>query len=242
MKGVLALILMLGYGAVGAEAVSQEVIDRATAAYVAGDYNIAFATLSHLPGFLGAVPLFDHPDNHKTRAQIFFDLGRMRLAVGDTTGARLALTRAIALDAHNRRGVLPLPRDEAYEDTRTFTDYLYKQSRYKDRAYASLGGAVMRSAILPGWGQIYRGQQKRGHVFLGSAFVFAATYVVAEQTHRRSSPGQVSETRYALGDSETSRGRIAKLALAGLAGVWAANVLDHVFIGSSQVAFTFPIR
>jgi len=97
---------------------------------------------------------------------------------------------------------------------------------------------------LPGWGQIYRGRQKRGHFFLGAALALAATYVMAEQIHRgTASEGLASETRYEFRSPNTgsARGRTASLALVGLAAVWAANVLDHVLIGSSGVAVALPI-
>ena len=91
--------LMMG----SAWADDREMIEKAQTAYRAGDYASAFEALSHLPNLLGVVPLFDRPQQSQ-RAEIFFDLGRMHMASGDTARARLALVEAFYLHPEVNRG------------------------------------------------------------------------------------------------------------------------------------------
>ena len=86
---------------------TREIVEKAQTAYRAGDYASAFETLSHLPSLLGVVPLFDRPQQSR-RAEIFFDLGRIHMASGDTSGARLALVEAFYLDPEVNKGIMSI--------------------------------------------------------------------------------------------------------------------------------------
>ena len=57
----------------------------------------------------------------------------------------------------------------------------------RDATLPSAHGALLRSAVLPGWGQFYNGRPVKG-LFLGAASATALTAVVVEHRRIRSAP------------------------------------------------------
>lgn len=234
------------------------IIERAQAAYLAGDYATAFETLSHLPSLLGVVPLLDRPQQSR-RSEIFFDLGRIHMASGDTARARLALVEVLHLDPETNKGIMDIPPDQALVDTRAlFLDMRRKTVRQTLKG-TTFWGAAGRSLLLPGWGQLYRGHKKRGYGFMGASAVLAAAWLVTDISYR-SAYNTYRGTRLndlQLGqpiagtDSDTftrnferveSRAGRANLFLGLLAAVWLSSVLDHLVIGPAQVSLSVSIN
>ena len=236
----------------------REIIERAQAAYRAGDYAGAFETLSHLPSLLGVVPLFDRPRQSR-RAEIFFDLGRIHLASGDTTRARLALVEAFHLDPEANKGIMDIPPDQALADTRALLLGMRLKTMRQTLEKTTFWGAAGRSLLLPGWGQLYRGHKKRGYGFMGASAMLAAAWFVTDISYRsayntyrgtRLSNLQLDQ-RIAGTDTDAftqnferakSRAGRANLALGLLAAVWLSSVLDHLVIGPAQVSLSVPIK
>lgn len=236
----------------------REIIEKAQAAYRAGDYADAFETLSHLPSLLGVVPLFDRPQQSR-RAEIFFDLGRIHMASGDTTRARLALLETFHLDPEANKGIMDIGPDQALADTRALLLGMRRKTLRQTLKKTTFWGAAGRSLLLPGWGQLYRGHKKRGYVFMGTSAVLAAAWLVTDISYR-SAYNTYRGTRLTdlqLGqpiagtDSDAftrnfervkSRAGRANLALGLLAAVWLSSVLDHLVIGPAQVSLSVPIN
>lgn len=115
---------------------------------------------------------------------------------------------------------------------------LSKKTRFK---------AVLRSMLIPGWGQHYSGQKAKGGIFTGASFASVIAYWVAESWFRdqkdeldlvsRKYEGLMSleekqrmwpELVEAQGDAynaETNR----RIHIGMVAGVWALNVIDAYF-------------
>lgn len=250
------VLFCLAMGSAGAN--DQEIIEKAQAAYRAGDYASAFETLSHLPSLLGVVPLFDRPQQSR-RAEIFFDLGRIHMASGDTTRARLALVEAFHLYPEVNKGIMDIPSDQALADTQTLLLNMRRKTVRQTLKGTTFWGAASRSLLLPGWGQLYRGHKKRGYVFMGTSAVLAAAWFVTDISYR-SAYNTYRGTRLSdlqLGqpiagtDSDAftrnferveSRAGRANLVLGLLAAVWLSSVLDHLVIGPAQVSLSVPIN
>ena len=250
------ILFCLAMGSAWAD--DQKIVEKAQTAYRAGDYASAFETLSHLPNLLGVVPLFDRPQQSR-RAEIFFDLGRIHMASGDTSRARLALVEAFYLDPEANKGIMDIPSDQALADTRALLLGMRLNMRQQTLEKTTFWGAAGRSLLLPGWGQLYRGHKKRGYVFMGTAAAFAAAWLVTDISYR-SSYNTYRGTRLSdlqLGqpiagtDSDVftqnferakSRAGRANLALGLLAAVWLSSVLDHLVIGPAQVSVVVPIK
>ena len=236
----------------------REIIEKAQADYRAGDYAGAFETLSHLPNLLGVVPLFDRPRQSR-RAEIFFDLGRIHMASGDTARARLALVEVFRLDPEGNKGIMDIGPDQALADTRTLLLGMRRKTMRQTLEKTTFLGGASRSLLLPGWGQLYRGHKKRGYVFMGTSAVLAAAWLVTDISYRsayntyrgtRLNDLQLGQ-RIAGTNSDVftqnferveSRAGRANLVLGLLAAVWLSNVLEHLVIGPAQVSFSVPIN
>ncbi len=97
----------------------------------------------------------------------------------------------------------------------------------------SRGGAAVRSAVAPGWGQVYNGDTGRGLAYgglfalaAGGAIASAVLGVQAEDDYRANRPDTVS--RRADADAHYDR---VNLALGGMAAVWAISVADAWITG-----------
>ena len=253
---LICVLFCLALGSARAD--DREMIESARAAYRAGDYAAAFETLSHLPSLLGVVPLFDRPQQSQ-RAEIFFDLGRIHMASGDTTRARLALVEAFHLDPDANKGIMDMTPDQALADTRALLLAMRRKTLRQTLEKTTFWGAAGRSLILPGWGQVYRGRKKRGYGFMGASAVLAAAWLVTDISYRsayhtyrgtRLSELQLGQP-IAGTDSDAftrnferveSRAGRANLVLGLLAAVWLSSVLDHLVIGPAQVSLSVPIK
>ena len=250
------ILLCVAMGSAWAD--EREIIEKVQAAYRAGDYTSAFETLSHFPSILGVVPLFDRPQQSR-RAEIFFDLGRIHMASGDTVRARLALVEVFHLDPEVNKGIMGIPSDQALTDTRALLEGMRRITLRQTLGKTTFLGAASRSLLLPGWGQLYRGHEKRGYVFMGTSAVLAAAWLVTDISYR-SAYNTYRGTRLndlQLGqpiagtDSDVftqnfervqSRAGRANLMLGLLAAIWLSNVLDHLVIGPAQVSLSVPIK
>ena len=169
------LMCLLG-SAFAQDPIPREIVDDATTAYLQGDYDQAFRVLSHIPGLLGVVPMLDRPER-SARAEVFFDLGRIQIAKGDSAKARLALVEAFGLDPAASNGVMDLAPDRALESTNQVLSALRKTHRRQTLQKTTFWGAAGRSLLFPGWGQIYRGRKKRGYTFMGVSAALAAVWL-----------------------------------------------------------------
>lgn len=231
---------------------------RAEAAYLQQEYDEAFRVLAETPGLLGVVPILDQPKD-KARAEIFFDLARIRLAQKDTAQARAILDYIFQLDREARKGALDLAEDHAYLETRSQLSKLRKRERQNNLSSTTFMGAAGRSLVLPGWGQLYRGHRKRAFAFMGvtaaaAVYWFSAdkAYKNAYDAYRATQVGELRvedrtgtssdafpfQERFENAQSKASR---ANMALGILAGVWLAGVFDHVIIGPAHLGVEIPI-
>lgn len=100
----------------------------------------------------------------------------------------------------------------------------------------SRGSVLLRSTLLPGWGQRYQGYRWRGHVMLGLVVSSVAYAVVNEQAFRKArdhyDQAPLTTTREefeTLYDDFDNKAGLADLALGIVGTAWAANVLDALF-------------
>lgn len=117
----------------------------------------------------------------------------------------------------------------------------------------SVGKGVLRSALLPGWGQFYWGEKKRGALWTGLQAAAVAGLVFADVNYRKA----VDELNSAVErynkatdvedidryrsemwrrSDEADRAYDARLIALGLAsGIWLLNVLDASFFSSNTL-------
>ena len=256
---LLPILAIVSVGLFPPKVVAQASVERAATAYTAGDYQLALVCLSNIDGLLSVAPIFDRVRGEE-RERILFDLARCRYAVGDSTGAREVLCELFRNDPGQSKGEMDVGRDAALGavlDEMRRLRRNYQQARINETSAFKAG---LRSAILPGWGQSYRGRKRRGRFLLGSAGILAAVWVVADRsyksaltTYRRTSEIDLSlpsrtgsaddpnpfQERFEAAESRASTARTVGMAFAA---VWAYSVLENLVLQPGRVALTIPIE
>lgn len=109
------------------------------------------------------------------------------------------------------------------------------RAREAQLARTSRRGALLRSAVLPGWGQRYQGYKGRSFVMIGATAVAAIyaiwaenSYQTAKDDYDKARPGADFEDLF---DEYTRTSDQADVALGILGAAWLFNVLDTVFQG-----------
>jgi hypothetical protein len=142
--------------------------------------------------------------------------------------------RAFLVKAGEYRERLRTPGGYAYRvwvlyevsDRRAFKPYI---PEYTDRYGA---GAFLRSAILPGWGQIYKGSGARGIAIIGGEAALIGGLVAAENL-RASYMKKIGETHQAdairtyARNADTMK-NIRNLCITGAAALYLYNLIDAV--------------
>jgi TolB-like protein len=94
----------------------------------------------------------------------------------------------------------------------------------------SRSGAVFRSVLIPGWGQLYNHQDAKGYVFLAAAVVLGAATLAMElaalSSHNqyRAASDPVSQNQFINTERDFNSARDALAVLLGVA--WGFNVFD----------------
>lgn len=242
--------------------IAQEINDSTRheieSAYAAMNYDQAAKLISEVPRLLGVIPLLDQPKS-ENRAQIFFDLARIRFAQNDTAQAHTILDYVFALDPNSEGGVMDVGGDTALDQTKKRLALMRQRQRQSELAATTFWGAAGRSMVFPGWGHLYKGRKKRAYVFMGATaaaaiywFVADRNYKKAYNTYRSTQIGELNlDQRSGAGtDSNPFQTRFEKaelkansanVALGILAGIWLAGVFDHAVVGPAQLSVELPI-
>ncbi len=109
------------------------------------------------------------------------------------------------------------------------------RTREAQLARTSRRSALLRSALLPGWGQRYQGYRGRSFVMMGgmaAAAIYAVSteraYRTAKDDYEMARPGADFENLF---DEYTRKADQSDVAIGILGAVWLYNVLDTVFQG-----------
>lgn len=237
---------------------AQDPVSAAETAYRRGAFDAALDHLSNLQGLLEIAPIFDKVRG-EDRERVLFDLARCRFALGDSAWASIVLGELFRNDPRQARGIMDLPKDDA----QALVLLEMKQMRRRDRqdkisATSSLK-AGLRSLILPGWGQRYRGRKTRGNVISAAAGVFAIGWALADRSYqsaldlyRRTSeldlnlPSRTGgpddpnpfEERYSRVESRATRARAMGVALAS---VWVYGITENFIVQPGRITLTLPL-
>ena len=244
----MCMMIFLYSSATGASDVPHTYIQQAENQYVQGDYNVAVKWILSIPGLAYFAPNVT-PLDTSTRAKIFFDLGCCYLAASDSIHADLAFQQAFALDSKLKNGF--------FENANpgTFWWALLRNQEVKRRLKTKRLSAAMRSLVVPGWGQFYRGYQKKGYAMMGAAIVSSGilmlklrSYRAARSHYEQTSRDVVLPIRYANNDENTrysefeerhrnvlSNARSVNLILGVMGGIWALSFADGLIFGPASM-------
>lgn len=155
-------------------------------------------------------------------------LGASEVVVGSVAqaGAEFVLT-ARAVDAETGQVIAAAEQTLPKADTIELSqDLLEIKSKW---------GAAARSAVLPGWGQVYNGDTGRGIVY-GAVFAAVAAGAVASAVLGANAEDSYNEnTPDTVDDRSTANDHYqrANWLLVGMGAVWAINIVDAYLTGTN---------
>lgn len=155
-------------------------------------------------------------------------LGASEVVVGSVAqaGAEFILT-ARAVDAETGQVIAAAEQTLPKADTIELSqDLLEVKSKW---------GAAARSAVLPGWGQVYNGDTGRGIVY-GAVFAAVAAGAVASAVLGANAEDSYNEnTPDVVDDRSTANDHYqrANWLLVGMGAVWAINIVDAYLTGTN---------
>ena len=238
------LALMLGIWAwSGTPAWSQEGerprLDAIWDAYQALDYARAQALAET------ALATYEAPQD---LSQIHVVLGLIAFSQNDQQAATRQFTDALLLDpaaALDARLVSPKALDLFDEIRARLAQATPEAARVADASprYVLVpdrrAEAALRSMVLPGWGQLYKGQRTKGRVLLGAWGVAVASTVSTHVLRQQSrdtyldarTPGEIRE-RY---DTFNRWHKARNVLVLGTAVIWAYSYLDALVAGGQPL-------
>jgi hypothetical protein len=244
------LVAMLLTTTVSAQVVIRDSrLREAEQLYQAEAYDKAIALLS-VPELFAAIPVMDRLGPEK-RAGLLFDVARMHYASGDDGKAKETLKFLFGLAPLASSGLLELPDDAHLTSVLDRMAVLRVQA--ENDLYASRGTTMtlFRNAVLPGWGQIYRGRKQRGRIYAAAALVTGAAWAVTYSQYKSeldtyNSLSQADLTRDPAAfrdqfDVVESKSNRSNLMMGLFLGVWATSAIDNVVVGPRSAAVVIPI-
>ena len=230
---IFAIVTAVAFAA--SPAWSQEAsLDEAIAQFYEGEWEHSIGAMNQLLEDT-SMPLEERSTARKFVALGFILLGRDEEAVG-------VYKQIIRDDPAFDMEALALEGGETpVEAVRFFGQAILEVRQEEIRAReaqlsrTSRRSAMLRSAILPGWGQRYQGYRGRSFVMLGTTAVAAIYAISAENSYQtakddydKARPGADFEDLY---DEYIRKADQADVALGVLAAAWLFNMLDTVFQG-----------
>ena len=110
-----------------------------------------------------------------------------------------------------------------------------EQRRLEALQRTDRGSAMLRSTVLPGWGQRYQGHRSRSYVMLAATAATAVWAISADRSFRTARDDYDNADTGAdfdvLFDEYASKSDTADLALGVFAAAWALNILDAASSG-----------
>lgn len=242
------LIALLFVSTVSAQVIDDSRLRKAEQLYQSEAYTEAIDLLS-VPELFAAVPVMDRLGPEK-RAGLLFDVGRMHFASGNEAKAEATLKFLFGLAPNAGMGLLQL------EDDAHLLTVLHHMAALRLKAendlYAgrSTTMTLLRNAVLPGWGQMYRGRKQRGKIYAAAALVTGAAWAITYKQYKDEldiynglSQADLARdpaafrNQFDVVESKSSRSNI----MMGLfLGVWGVSAIDNVVVGPRTAAVIIP--
>lgn len=231
-------------------------VDLARSMIGEGAYKAALEELLENKRDLAPVLPVLAPVRGNERARFFTEIARCHYGLENDDQARNLLEYAYHLDPELLSGH-DGETDATLEAAISYLDGLRRASIVSKYAATTLKGAVGRSLLLPGWGQIRRGHKKKGFVAMTAAAVAGSYFVVSYSSYISAKGAYESIRRYNLPvvdsrrdvssfnerfeayDRETKK---LNVAAAIVVAVWGATLTDNLVSGPRSLAIQVPLR
>ena len=248
---ILQVVLFLFFIArpAAAQQENEIILENIHNAYERLDFSVAEARIEAALGDYNRFTPVELSDIHRIYALIFY-------ARNDLDSARSQLNQALQLSPTMTLDAVETPPQllEIFLEVKQEYDaQITQNAREAQVRYVIVHdprpAAVMRSMIVPGWGQLYKGEEKKGRLLMGLWSLTAGGAVVAHIGRKRAedryldalTPDEIAN-RYNTFDSwHKIRNNIFISAL----GVWAFSYADALLAGqpeTSQRVVTSPLN
>lgn len=227
--GLVAALVLPGYSGVLAQEDVLGTLHEAASLYDEAQHQ---ESIEKLEGLL------ESPESlsERVRIEVHKYLGFNYWELKQREEAKAEFKRAISLDPDLRLGSEVSPRI-----IETFMEALaeyYEEVREKrrERLLATTRvGAGLRSMVVPGWGQHYRGHEGKGYSFLSMAALSLLGWALADYSYRDAQDAydqaQIGADFDALYLDVEKRADRANMVLYVMAAVWGYNILDALIAG-----------
>ena len=228
---LLAALMLPGRGGVFAQEDVQGTLQNAVALYEEAQYRESIEKLEGLLRSPKSLPKKIRIEVHK-----YLGFNYWELELDKREEAKVEFKRALFLDPDLRLGTEVSPRiNDTFIEARAEYHKEVKEKRRGRLLSTTRIGAGLRSLMIPGWGQHYRGYEGRGYSFLGMGVLSLIGLGVADWSYRdtrdgydRAKIGADFDALYLDVEKKADR---ANMLLYVVAAVWAYNALDAVILG-----------
>ena len=227
--GLLVALVLPGRGGVLAQEDDLGVLQDAVALYDEAQHQ---ESIEKLEGLL------ESPESlsERVRIEVHKYLGFNYFELDKREEAKAEFKRSLSLDPDLRLGPEVSPRiNETFIEA--LAEY-HKEIREKRRGRllsTTRMGAGLRSLVVPGWGQNYRGHEGKGYSFLGMGALSLLGWALADYSYRDAQDtydhAQTDADFDALYLDVEKKADRANMVLYVIAAVWGYNVLDALIAG-----------
>ena len=235
-----ALFLFLIAPPAAAQQENEAILENIHNAYERLDFSVAEARIeAALKDYARFAPV-ELSDIHRIYALIFY-------ARNDLESAREQLNQALQLSPTMALDAIETPPQllEIFQEVKQAYEAQIDQNIPEAEVryviiHDPRPAAVMRSMIVPGWGQLYKGEQKKGRLLIGLWSVTAGGAVLAHIGRKRAeeryldalTPEDIA-SRY---DTFDSWHKIRNNIFIGALGVWVFSYADALFAGQPKTS------
>jgi len=227
--GLLAALVLPGRGGVLAQEDALGTLQDAVALYDEAQHQ---ESIEKLEGLLQTPESL----SKKVRIEVHKYLGFNYWELNKREEAKAEFKRALSLDPDLRLGPEVSPRiNETFIEA--LAEY-HKEVREKRRGRllsTTRMGAGLRSLVVPGWGQHYRGYEGKGYSFLGMGVLSLLGWAIADYSYRDAQDtydrAEISADFNALYLDVEKKADRANVVLYVVAVVWGYTVLDALIAG-----------
>ncbi len=245
MKKAIAIIFVISFGGIVFAQVAPDesnvlkMLEQAKVYYNNGEYEKAITEIERALNVLYKLKQNDRVEAYKY-------LGFSYVAFGDVVKAKESFKRALSINPDLKLDPATVSPKiiQVFEQARAempksvVGDTLQEEPEYKPVDYT---GATWRSILLPGWGQMYKGDENKGTVlmvsFLSCLSGAVVSAIIESRAHNRYLEDPSKYNAYNLWHN------ITMWMLIGTGGTWLFGVIDAALVRpSTRTSFNLDTR
>lgn len=229
------LVLLMFAGALFSQVQPDEsnilkMLEQSKAYYNAGEYEKAIAELEKALNLLYKLKQNDRVEAYKY-------LGFSYVAFGDVAKAKesfklaLSINPGLSLDPATVSPKIIQVFEQAKAEMPQKSVPPYVEPEPEEYKRVDYTGAMIRSAVLPGWGQKYKGDANKGTIFMAMTGGFVASGIISAIAEKKAHNAYKED--YNKHGVYSFWFNMTRLMFIGAAGTWAYAVFDAGFMKPS---------